>query len=99
MECDESSANPGVGLVHSLSSLLPWLSFWGSIATIVAVFIFRYAWAYKNCAHRPMRAIRRHYLWYGSSFLTIIEVVFMKDILISGEWYRANTVFKVSTQV
>ena len=44
-------------------------------------------------------AIRRHYLWYGSSFLTIIEVVFMKDILISGEWYRANTVFKVSTQV
>ncbi len=90
----------GVGLVHSLSSLLPWLSFWGSIATIVAVFIFRYAWAYKK-----LRAQADALLFVGIIFgtallfLTIIEVVFMKDILISGEWYRANTVFKVSTQV
>lgn len=90
----------GVGLVHALSPLLPWLSFWGSIATIVAVFIFRYAWTYKKLRTQA-DALLFVGIIFGTSllFLATIEIIFMKDILVSGEWYRANTVFKVSTQV
>jgi uncharacterized membrane protein len=38
-------------------------------------------------------------MWTGIFFLFLIELIFMKDILLEGEWFRANTVFKVTTQV
>lgn len=90
----------GVGLVHTLSPLLPWLSFWGSIATIIVIYIFRLLWMRKKlAAHKD--ALLFVGVVFGTSmfFLALIEIFYMKDILINGEWYRANTVFKVSTQV
>lgn len=90
----------GVGLVHGMSNLWQWLTFWGSIITIILVFALRYVWVRKH-----MHEYREVLLFIGAAmsvsvlFLVLIEVFYMKDILISGEWYRANTVFKVATQV
>lgn len=90
----------GIGFVRAQSSLLSWLSFWGSIVTIIAAYILRCMWARKKLfAH--FDALLFIGVVFGTSllFLAVIEIVFMKDILVNGEWYRANTVFKVSTQI
>ncbi len=90
----------GVGLVHGISPLLPWLSFWGSIVTIMIAWILRYAVVRKKMlAHADALLFVSVVFCASLLFLAVIEIVFMKDILINGEWYRANTVFKVATQV
>lgn len=90
----------GIGLVRSRSLLLPWLSFWGSIVVIIVAYILRWVWARKKIlAHTDKLLFIGVVFGTGILFLAMIEIVFMKDILISGEWYRANTVFKISTQV
>lgn len=90
----------GVGLVRTHGTLWQWLSFWGPIVTIIV--------AYAAGLLVMRRKLREHtdaLFFVGAVYaaavilLAAMDIVFMKDILINGEWYRANTVFKLSTQV
>lgn len=90
----------GVGLVHAWSPFLQWLSFWGSIVIIVVVFALRTFWVRRKLREHTDELLFIGVIFIASLFfLLVVEIFFMKDILIKGEWYRANTVFKVSTQV
>lgn len=90
----------GVGFVHGSSNIWQWLTFWGSIVTIIVVFALRYAWVRRKVhEHADVLLFVGTIMGVGVLFLALIEIFYMKDILINGEWYRANTVFKVATQV
>lgn len=89
----------GVGFVKDQSPLWPWLSFWGSMTAIVSAF---YLWKkygagkkYATSKHLFVQTV----MYTGLFFLALIEIVYAKDILLQGEWFRANTVFKITIQV
>jgi len=87
----------GIGLVRDHSSILQWLSFWGFLVSIVAIFlgaiIFRFL--------RVQRSQKMHFVIIALAvfFLAFMEVFYVKDILSEGQWFRANTVFKITSQL
>ena len=79
----------GIGVVHNQSPFWLWLSFWGSALTVVLVY---HIWQKKKLSF-PGVVMAVAIFW-----LVLVEFFYLKDILVDGEWFRANTVFKISTQ-
>lgn len=94
----------GIGLVRAHSPLLPWLSFWGLYLALCALFLgilwmlFRKTQKKSFAVFRPYRF---HLIIIASAmlFLALMEIFYVKDILAHGEWFRANTVFKITTEL
>lgn len=84
----------GVGWVGGWPSLLQWFSFWGVFVLLILFFlakIFVLKQKYDS-----------FYLILISAslfFILFIELFYFKDILQNGDWFRANTTWKISSQV
>lgn len=95
----------GIGIVPEPSPLKTWLLLWSPKVGVVLLF-FGF-WLFKAWRHRkkendfkfsfkiPHLAIALTAL----GLLVLIELFYFRDILLKGEWFRANTVFKVTMQV
>jgi len=85
-----------ISFVQNSSKLLTWLSFWGHYVSIFLIYILVFLKIGK------LEWKKQSFLLVNItvSFLLIAltEIIFVKDILWGGEWERANTVFKVTTQ-
>ena len=100
----------GVGLVKNISNFGQWFSFWGQFVIILIVFsivsiqnrsikkYFKMFWKNTLNANEGKQII-----WIiafaAVIFWIVMEIFYIKDILLEGEWYRANTFFKITTQV
>ncbi len=95
----------GIGIVSDPSPFKTWLLLWSPKVGVV-LFFFGF-WLFNAWRHRkkgdgfqfsfkiPHLAIALTAL----GLLVLIELFYFRDILLKGEWYRANTVFKVTMQV
>lgn len=100
----------GVGIVKNVSNYIQWFSFWGQFVVIILLFFYTVLFSKlnkknpKNFFNNLLNANS------GSKFISLViiaaiffwivmEVFYMKDILLEGEWYRANTFFKITTQI
>jgi uncharacterized membrane protein len=91
----------GIGFVTKGSPILPWISFWGSS---IAIFLIYISWKYFFRKDLKFKNNLKHIfpeiiIGTGIFFLILIEFFYIKDIMFEGEWFRANTVFKITTQV
>lgn len=93
----------GIGIVKTTSSLINWISFWGIQITIIAMFLAGLIYAKKKKI--IWEILQKNYKLFliiitvGFFFLGLLELIYVKDILKEGEWYRANTFFKVYIQI
>jgi uncharacterized membrane protein len=90
----------GIGFVREHSPLFAWLSFWGPMLTVIALFLLRVA-----ALARKRKGVLFPFIFpalivgFGSFLLLTMEIIYIKDILREGVWFRANTVFKLTTQI
>ncbi len=97
----------GIGWVPDPSPIGAWFSVWGFFVAIIVLFLLGLARELKKQppGQRSLLAARTLPLFLLPIILTVIlfgaamEIVYIKDILDEGEWYRFNTVFKVSSQL
>lgn len=86
----------GIGVVKTRSDLMELFYFWGGLVALPVMYIV-------TGLFRKEESPNSHPIYLISSislaFLILLETLFIKDILIAGEWYRANTYFKVTVQV
>lgn len=86
----------GIGIVTSWSPVVPWLLFWGPSIFLIALYFLSRLKTKLDFKQEGLIVI----LFFASLvWLISLEVFYMKDILSSGEWFRANTYFKVSLQI
>lgn len=86
----------GIGLVTNRSPIGPWLLFWGPSLFLILIYFV------SKLKHRPsfQKEGLLIIIFLASLFwIAFMEVFYAKDILTGGEWFRANTYFKVSLQV
>ena len=98
----------GIGKVPEVSPIIAWLLFWSPKAGLILLFFgFLLVRAFKGRCHRKKRTDFKFtypvpHLSVSLAVLLLfifMELFFFKDILMKGEWFRANTVFKISMQV
>jgi uncharacterized membrane protein len=98
----------GIGKVPDVSPLIAWLLFWSPKAGLIILFFgFLLVRAFKKWRYRKQDAGFKfifpvpHLCVSLAAFCLLIfmELFFFKDILVKGEWFRANTVFKITMQV
>lgn len=78
-----------IAIVKSHSPIFQWIQFWGAIVIIPLIYFIKNR--YKN--------INSIIIFCALSLLIFIEIIYFQDVLKDGEWFRANTYFKVTTQV
>jgi uncharacterized membrane protein len=99
----------GVGIVKNVSDIVQWFSFWGQFVVIFILFFYTAVIAntksfFKNFWKNFVNSNS------GIAFIVavfsmvvlfwiIMEIIYVKDILLEGEWYRANTFFKITAQL
>ncbi|MBP9758799.1 hypothetical protein KBD45_03820 [Candidatus Dojkabacteria bacterium] len=100
----------GVGIVKNMSNYIQWFSFWGQFIVIIVLYFYTILFSklskkyIKNFFQNVLNAHPGNVL-IGFTILSVIifwivmELFYMKDILLDGEWYRANTFFKITTQL
>ena len=86
----------GLGIVKSSSVAWKWLLYWGHFAAVLVLFS---VFLYKSKSGSRAAGFIKMLIITGILFLGFMEVFYMKDIMFQGEWFRANTVFKISMQV
>ncbi len=91
-------------VVPTSSPFLKWFSFWGTVVILIAVFwwtVLKERLTKKKSKNWLPFEKRFHALIIIAVlfFLILMEVLYVKDILFQGEWFRANTVFKISFQL
>lgn len=81
----------GIGIVHERSPVLFWISFWGFLISTHIIFLLS----------SRVKKIAFYLIAVGVAalFLVLMEMFYVKDILRDGEWFRANTVFKITSQL
>jgi uncharacterized membrane protein len=99
----------GIGIVTNQSHIIEWLTFWGPfvVLAIVAIKAFRFPeFQFKRIGLFVFKLIENRDLMFylivyavSIGFWIGIEIFFIKDLLADGQWYRANTVFKISSQI
>lgn len=99
----------GIGIVNQPSIVIEWLIYWGGLVGLILASLraFKFPkleiknlglFIYKITQNKPL-------MFYMIIFVVVlgfwigIEIFFIKDLLAEGQWYRANTVFKISSQL
>ncbi len=94
-----------IGLVQHVSNPYQWFLYWGGFMILLLPYVI---FVLKKNGIKLFTATNQDNHWHlfnltiiglGLFFLLLVEVVYFRDILKDGEWYRANTVFKISNQV
>ncbi len=87
----------GVGIVSQRSDVSNWLMLWGIFVILVLLYVSTLYFYDKKrfYYHLPIISI----IGISVLFLLLAEIFFVKDILIVNEWFRANTYFKISSQI
>ncbi len=86
----------GIGIVTKWSPLKEWFLFWGpSVFLILLFFVSKI----KHKINFEKENLIFVLLALSAFWLIFLEIFYAKDILNGGEWYRANTYFKVSLQI
>ncbi len=93
----------GFGFVRDTSFLFKWMAYWGWLVLMVVLFFVYECFVLEENGFRFIFNKRNGFpvilLFVGGGFLFFVEMFYLRDVLQGGEWYRANTVFKVSSQV
>lgn len=93
----------GVGLVQKQSDVLQWLSYWGPFVVFTILYLIYFGndiiKLIKAKKFTDMKILPLYIVLFSGFFLILLEFFYMKDILSGGDWYRANTVFKISNQL
>lgn len=87
----------GVSLVKEHSPLKLWLLFWGQFVLISLLYLLLVAGKLK--AEFKYHGFIVSVMWAAFFMLALVEAFYVGDILKEGEWFRANTVFKVTSQI
>lgn len=82
----------GIGLVREISSFKEFFLFWGAFLILGLISMFY------------MRKERKHDFFISIFFscllfLLLMETIYFKDVMSQGEWYKANTVFKLTSEL
>lgn len=93
----------GMGRVPQPSPIDQWILFWGALMVpVFLLFYIMYKFRKKKDSHFQS-AYRYGFfsiiILLAFVFLIFEEVFYFKDILAGGKYYRANTVFKITSQV
>ncbi|OGC48273.1 hypothetical protein A2W32_03595 [candidate division WWE3 bacterium RBG_16_37_10] len=90
----------GLGVVKSPSVVWKWFLYWGHFVAILVTFnFFLYRKKLIEKSRTQVAGFVKMLILMGVVFLAFMEILYMKDIMFQGEWFRANTVFKISMQV
>jgi len=98
----------GIGKVSQTSPLADWLLFWSpKIGLILFFFGFFLVRSFKKWrSHKKNVPFKFTFpvpyltvFMAAVALLIFMELFYFKDILMKGEWFRANTVFKITMQV
>lgn len=94
----------GIGFVSSRSPLIPWISFWGVFVFLIALFLGKViciSWKNKNRQLPFSSGYGFHWALILATilFLLFMELFYVKDLFRGGEYFRVNTVFKISNQL
>lgn len=92
------------GFIFFPSAFGHWFSFWGSVIMVpIIYFILRIGRErFSTQIERETFSTSKFpgvVMLSGIFFLILMELAYAKDVLSQGEWYRANTVFKLTLQV
>lgn len=86
----------GIGVVTKWSPPVAWFLFWGPTVFLIFLYFLSKLRHKLNFDQEGLIAIL---FALSVVWLVFLEVFYAKDILSSGEWFRANTYFKVSLQI
>lgn len=99
----------GVGIVKAPSNIVHWFSFWGEFVIIFLMFLYTAIFCnvrsllkkfWKNTLNgNPAIGFILIVMAAVILFWIVMEIIYVKDILLEGEWYRANTFFKITAQL
>lgn len=84
----------GLGFVTKRSPFLPWLSFWGFFLSLIVLFLAKIILVDKKTSLFHFALILAVIF-----FLLFMEIFYIKDLFQGGDYFRVNTVFKVSNQL
>ena len=82
----------GLGIVRAPSIPWKWFLYWGHFVLILVPFYILISRKKAGDFVKILAAV-------SMLFLVFMEIFYMKDIMYQGDWFRANTVFKISMQV
>lgn len=95
----------GLGWVQNRSPVLLWLSFWGGVLLVPVLFWVVAGMKKRKTCPDSREAERNGFYFFGAMSLTVLfflafmETVYIRDLLRDGDWYRTNTVFKITSQL
>ena len=93
----------GMGRVLEPSDPREWFSMWGTFALFIGIYyVYRLIpWKLNQEDHKNKRLLSFIDITIFMSILywVFMEIFYIKDILTDGEWFRANTIFKISAQI
>ncbi len=87
----------GLGSVVNHSNPLEWFYVWGIFVIIFLAFLISFIFSKRDIGKEIY--IVFGIVFCGFMFLGFAELFYIKDILSQGEWFRANTYFKITAQV
>ena len=87
----------GIGIVSKRSPFLPWISFWGPFVSVLIVFLGRVIWL--KLKNKKIPPFHLALIFASIFFLIFMELFYVKDLFDKGEFFRVNTVFKITNQV
>lgn len=88
----------GISIVKEGSNIVHWVSFWGGalvFPVVIALLGLCKGGEWKKVVRGPFTVM----LLASIVFLVVMELVYISDIKRDTEWFRADTVFKITTQV
>ncbi|MBI2414579.1 hypothetical protein HYV31_01890 [candidate division WWE3 bacterium] len=93
----------GLGLVTSPSEFKLWFELWGGFFIILILFTLYWIFASVRKLLDENLQNKLGLVWmiyFGAAFLILfLEIAHLNDILHDGEWSRANSYFKIGTQI
>ncbi len=92
----------GIGFVDNPSNLISWWGYWGAFVLFGILFFFKSIKFQKNIVKFEITQ-RIMFMFIVvlccSIFWIAMELVYVRDYLDGNDWYRMNTVFKISNQL
>lgn len=93
----------GIGLVSTPSIFWKWFLFWGGFLIITGLFLIKTSFKLERGTLLIQFTRYNTFQWIvaivSGFFLIFCEIFYFKDILNEGDWYRANTPFKLYFQI
>lgn len=99
---ESSAITKYFGYKWTPSDPVQWLLYWGPFLTLFILYLIffgrKIVKSLKEQKFTDKNLMPLYILLVSALFWILVEIFFMKDLLKGGDWYRANTVFKIANQ-